>query len=64
MCVGIPTVGASCSDGNQCTTNDRCKVVIAEDGQFQGMCIGDFEANLPCNDYDYECTINDRSVCF
>jgi hypothetical protein len=60
ICVGIPTFGASCDDEQQCTTNDRCKVVITEDGFFRGVCVGKFAADLPCDDGNDRCTINDR----
>jgi hypothetical protein len=60
ICVGIPTFGATCDDYNQCTTNDKCKVVITDDGLFRGVCVGTFDADLPCDDYDALCTKNDR----
>jgi hypothetical protein len=61
VCVGIPTFGATSDDYSKCTKDDRCKVVIAADGLFRGVCAGGFQADMPCNDYDDECTIKDRS---
>jgi hypothetical protein len=60
VCVGIPTFGATCYDYNECTKDDRCKVVVTEDRLFRGVCMGKFDADLPCNDYNDACTINDR----
>jgi hypothetical protein len=68
VCVGIPTFGATCDDYDVCTKNDRCKVTVTDDGLFRGVCVGKFDADLPCNDYNDACTINDRygflSFCF
>jgi hypothetical protein len=63
ICVGIPSFGATCDDGRQCTTNDRCKVVVTGDRLIRGVCEGEFEADLPCDDGDNLCTINDRYFC-
>jgi hypothetical protein len=59
ICVGTPTVGASCDDYSDCTHNDTCKLVTTNGGLFRGSCIGEFDASLPCSDGE-ECTINDR----
>jgi hypothetical protein len=48
VCVGIPTVGASCNDYEQCTRDDECTVVTTDDGFLQGVCSGTFDADLPC----------------
>jgi hypothetical protein len=52
ICVGIPTFGATCNDFDPCTKNDKCKVAITDDGLFRGVCVGKFDADMPCNDYD------------
>lgn len=62
VCHGTPIVGASCDDFNECTVNDTCKLVITDDGAEIGVCMGDFAGEVPCNDYDYSCTKNDRCV--
>jgi hypothetical protein len=58
--VGIPTFGATCNDYDVCTKNYRCRVVVTDDGLFRGVCVGKFDADLPCADYNDACTINDR----
>jgi hypothetical protein len=63
ICVGVPKFGAPCDDYNRCTKNDKCKVVRTDDGLLRGQCMGKFDETLPCNDYDDECTINDRYGC-
>jgi hypothetical protein len=60
ICLGIPLTGKPCDDFNQCTKNDKCKVVSTDDGLCWGMCVGTFDADLPCSDRDEQCTINDR----
>jgi hypothetical protein len=61
MCVGIPVnIGDQCNDLNQCTKNDKCEVVTADDGLLRGVCVGTFDAAEPCRDYDDQCTFNDR----
>jgi hypothetical protein len=62
VCVGTPTVGASCDDFRECTRDDTCKLVTTFGGLFTGSCIGEFDAAIPCSD-DEECTINDRYFC-
>jgi hypothetical protein len=56
VCVGIPTFGAPCNDGNGCTKNDKCKV----DDLFSGVCQGKLDTDVSCSDFDDACTINDR----
>jgi hypothetical protein len=60
VCVGIPTFGATCNDYDVCTKNDKCKVTITDDGLFRGVCMGKFDADAICTDYNDACTINDR----
>ena len=48
-CVYDPVIGASCNDGNQCTTSDSC----VDDGQGGAVCQGG--ATKDCND-NKECT--------
>jgi hypothetical protein len=60
VCIGLPTFGVPCNDFDRCTINDKCKVIIADDGSLLGVCSGKFDADLPCNDYNDACTINDR----
>jgi hypothetical protein len=62
MCLGVPTFGAECNDGNQCTTNDTCMAVFTDDHCVMSICVGTFDAELPCSDGDDQCTINDRYV--
>jgi hypothetical protein len=62
ICVGIPVFGAPCNDYEVCTKNDKCKVVFTDDGLIRGVCVGTFDAELPCDDFDDRCTINDRCL--
>ena len=65
LCLGIPKLGAACNDYDDCTKDDKCKVVITNDGQaFRGQCMGKFAGEIPCNDYNDECTSNDRCFLF
>lgn len=60
ICVGIPKLGAACNDYDDCTKDDKCKVVVTDDGAFRGQCMGKFAGEIPCNDYNDDCTSNDR----
>jgi hypothetical protein len=60
-CIGIPKIGSTCNDYNECTVDDRCKVIFTSDGLFRGQCMGKFAGETTsCNDYDDRCTNNDR----
>jgi hypothetical protein len=60
FCIGVPQTGAPCDDGNVCTWNDKCEAVTTDEGFVRGVCVGEFDANIPCSDFDDFCTINDR----
>jgi hypothetical protein len=56
VCVGIPTVGASCSDYDECTKDDECTVVTTDDGFLQGVCVGEFVPDMPCGGGSATCS--------
>lgn len=60
ICVGIPKVFSPCNDYDPCTKDDKCKVIITDDGLFRGQCMGKFDDGATCNDYDNRCTTDDR----
>lgn len=60
VCMGTPTIGVPCNDYVDCTIDDECKMVETDDGQQIAQCMGVFAQDMPCVDYDDECTINDR----
>lgn len=61
MCMGIPKIGIPCDDYNECTIEDKCKVVTTDDGLFRGQCMGKYIGEeVACNDWDNLCTSNDR----
>jgi hypothetical protein len=64
VCVGVPTVGASCNDNNQCTKDDACMVVTNDHGFLQGVCSGTFDGDLPCNGSLAPCSSPPRYVLF
>jgi hypothetical protein len=48
ICVGTPRFGARCDDNNECTKNDKCRVLLTSDGKIKGHCLGKFDASLRC----------------
>lgn len=64
VCQGTPKVGIPCNDFNECTVDDKCKVVKTAEGDEIGECMGTFSADTPCNDYNDPCTINDRCAIY
>lgn len=59
VCVGTPEVGTPCEDYDECTEDDKCKVITTDDGVQRGECMGTFVPDRPCQD-DNDCTSNDR----
>jgi hypothetical protein len=60
ICVGRPKSGAKCNDNNECTKNDRCRVVTTSDGMRKGHCLGRFDASLACSLDSSLCLANER----
>lgn len=60
--MGKVKTDAKCDDFNDCTVDDKCKAEMTDSGDAVGTCMGTFAGEIACNDYNDECTSNDKCV--